>query len=507
MISVPSSVRRLASTALLAGALLATTAATASAAYDPADPVQQAAYTQAFDLGTQAYEYGIPLLDMQRTYASSTSVNVQNGRGGGPVNQFSHFAKLADANDRVVVLPNNDTLYSMAWLDLRKQPIVVHSAPVKGRFHTLELLTPWTENFAIIGPTRTAHPDGDYLLTGPGFTGKVPRGLRRIRSPYTRVWVIGRTEINGPSDLKATQKAMRTFHLTPLNRWNARKPYGYTPPKPKRPDTTINLAHVPGTGAGEDPATFFDALGTAMTQFKAPAADAPFLAKIAALHIGPGMKTTASGLSDAQLQGLRDAVSKGPDTVQRELTTRYINESPKNNGWLVLRTGSYGTDYAFRAGVDKAGLGAPLPELAVYPAALRDRDLGPLTGEKRFVVHFPASAFPIPVQFFWSLTLYDTDGFLVPNPINRYIINDRSKLHFNADKSLDIYVQQTAPTSAVQQQNWLPAPAGGFKFSMRLYGLSAKGITGLESGTGWKPPTILPCLDTGATREGVACAG
>lgn len=244
-----------------------------------------------------------------------------------------------------------------------------------------------------------------------------------------------------------------------------------------------------------------------MTQFTAPAADAPLLTKLAALHIGPGRKTTAAALSDAQLQGLRDAVTQGPATVQGELTTRYINESPKNNGWLVLRTGRYGTDYKFRAGVDKAGLGAPVPELAVYPAALRDRDFGALTGDKRFVVHFPANSFPIPVQFFWSLTMYDTEGFLVPNPINRYIINDRSKLHYNADKSLDIYVQQTAPSDATQQQNWLPSPAGGFKFSMRLYGLTAKGITGLENGTGWKPPTILPCLDTGATREAAACAG
>lgn len=170
----------------------------------------------------QAYEYGIPLLDMQRTYATSTSVNVQNGRGGGPVNQFSHFNKLADANDRVVVLPNNDTLYSMAWLDLRKQPIVIHSAPVRGRSTRSSCSPPGRRTSPSIGPTRTAHPDGDYLVTGPGFKGKVPKGLKRIRSPYTRVWIIGRTEINGPSDLKATQKAMRTFHLTPLSRRTAR---------------------------------------------------------------------------------------------------------------------------------------------------------------------------------------------------------------------------------------------------------------------------------------------
>lgn len=493
-----------------ATALVATTAATATAAYDPADPAQQAQYAAALSAGAAAYQYGVPLLTMQKTFDISTSVNVPNGRGAGPVNQFSHFAKLADAKDRTVVAPNADTLYSNAWLDLRTQPQVIHTVRGTKRFHVIPMLSPYEENFANIGSPRGAYPDGDYLVTGPGFTGKTPKGLRRIRSPYDRIWIVGRTEIDGPSDLVATRKVMEGYKITPLNRWNPKEPYAYRPAKPKEPVTTPGTAHVPGTVAGEDPATFFDALGDQLRQFPPVTADRPLLATIAAAGIGPGLHPTQDGtLTDAQLQGLRDAVTQGPGKIQNDLVTRYFDGFDRHNGWLVTVLGHYGTDYAQRAIVDKVGLGAPRPEVAMYPTTQFDRNRAALTGASRYVVHFPKRSFPIPVRFFWSLTLYDADNFFVDNALNRYLVNDRSRLAHNADGSLDVYVQPDAPASAVQKQNWLPSPAGrAFHLTMRLYGMSAPGITGLDAGTGWTPPTILPCdAATDATSAGTACAG
>jgi hypothetical protein len=506
--------RRSAATLLLASFLLAACCAgSAHAAYNPGDPAQKAQHDAALALATRGYQYGLPLVDMQRTFSTSTSVNVANGRGGGPVNRFSNFTKLADAKDKAVVAPNADTLYSMAWLDLSKQPQIVRSAPGVKRFHVFELLTPYTENFVNIGSPRKARPDGAYLLTAPGFHGKVPRGVTRIRSPYTRVWIIGRTYVDGKADLPAVKKVQRGYSITPLSKWNPKRPGAYRPPAPTHRDTKITQAHLPGLGAGEDPALFFNAVGDQLKRFKAPAADRPILRELATLGIGPGLHPTTSGtLNDAQLQGVRDAVLGGSAAIRQDLLARYLKGFDAHNGWLVGAVGTYGTDYALRALADQFGLGAPRPEVSVYPLALLDRNRQPLNGAKRYVAHFPKAMAHPPVKFFWSLTLYDSDGFLVDNPDNRYLVNDRTDLNYNADGSLDIYIQPNPPGNAKQRANWLPSPqttakTTGFRLMTRLYGLSASGIKGVISGSGWQAPAVLPCGTGNATSTGVACAG
>jgi hypothetical protein len=510
--ALPSRARRLFAPALSLAAALAVGAAPASAAYNSGDPVQKAQYDAALTVAAQGYEYGMPLLNMARTFRTSTSVNVSNGRGAGPVNQFSHFTKLADAKDRKVVAPNNDTLYSMAWLDLSKGPVVIHTAKGTKRFHVLELLDPYEKNFANIGSPAHSYGDGDYLVAPRGWKGRTPKGLKRISSPQNRVWIIGRTLVYGQADLKNVRKIQHTYRIVPLKRWNPNKPYAYTPPKPKKADRKVNEAHVTGTGAGEDPAIFFDALGDQLKRFPPPKADAPMLAKLRTLGIGAGLHPVAGGkLSDAQLQALRDAVTQGPAKVTSNLVSKYLETFDALNGWLATRTGAYGTNYSKRAIVDQVGIGAPLPWVSVYPLALFDITRAPLTGAKRYVAHFTPHTSHPPVKFFWSMTLYDNDGFLVDNAKNRYLINDRSGLRYNHDGSLDIYIQPTMPTNPAQARNWLPSPPAssptrGFRLLIRLYGLSDKGIEGVVSGSGWHGPTLLPCANDGTTSAGVACA-
>jgi hypothetical protein len=491
---------------------LAALAGPASAAYDPGDPAQKAEYDATFALGIEAYEYGLPLLDMDRTFRASTSVNVPNGRGGGPVNRFSHFRKLADAKDRTVVLPNSDTLYSMAWLDLRKGPQVVHTKKGTKRFHVLEMLDPWTENFVNIGSPQGTRPDGTYLFATKKWKGKVPRGAKLIRSSSDRVWIIGRTLVRSQQDLPAVHKVQNTFRITPLKKWNPKRPYSYRYPKPDKVDRTKNEAHIPGTGAGEDPAAFFDGLGDQLKRFPAPARDEATLAKLKTLGIGPGRHPVADGsLSDPQLAALRDVVSGAAARMQTSLLQTYLESFESHNGWLVARTGKYGTDYKRRAQIARFGLGAPTPNVAVYPVALMDRGKSPLTGTKRYVVHFDPDQAKPPVKFFWSMTLYDNDSFFVDNPLDRYLINDRSNLEYNDDGSLDIFVQPEQPTDPAQRRNWLPSPTAdaaqpGFRLTVRLYGLSKSGINGLISGDGWQGPTILPCGEGNQTATGIACA-
>jgi len=509
---------RLATGLALSCIILASGASSASAAfsgdYDATDPAQKAQYDAALVVATKAYEYAVPVLNMERTFKTSTSPTVNNGRGGGPVNQFSHFEKLADAKDRTVVAPNSDTLYSMAWLDLSKTPQVIHSNSTTKRFHVFELLDPWEENFKNIGPSDKAIPDGNNVITGPNFKGKIPSGLRQIRSPYNRVWVIGRTYVVDKADLKAARKVMASYKIVPLNQWRGdSSPDTYTQPPPKVIRRATVEAHIPGTGPGEDAATFFDAAGDQLKLYKPPKRDAPILAQIKALGIGIGLHPTKTAkLSGAQLQAMRDAVTQGPGKLQGQFFADYIAGFTAHNGWIVVKTGTYATNYNRRAIVDRVGLGAPTPELAMYPLALLDSNRGILTGSKRYVAHFSAKTARPPVKFFWSMTLYDSDSFLVDNPLDRYLVNDRSRLRYNSDGSLDIYLQPNAPANSAQRANWLPTPSAaaktqGFRLIVRLYGLSQAGINGATDGTGWQGPSILPCDDGTAASHGVACAG
>ncbi len=485
----------------LVGALRALPDARAAAPpYNPNDPAQVAEYQRALNLGVQAYIYGIPLLDFNRVFLTATSVNVPDGAGAGPVNQFSHFRRLTNPSDKTVVAPNHDTLYSIAWLNLARQPIVVHMPVVRGRFVVFELVDPYTNNFANIG--SVGHPAGDYALVPRGWHGRLPAGVKEIRSPYTRVWVIGRTYIKNAADTPNVVRIQNEYSLTPLDKWGT----SYTPPRPKHVKRTSTKYTVPGTQTGQDPLAFFDALGDQLKRFPPPAADRALLSQLAAVGIGRGMHPSNDPRLDAAtLAGLRAAVPAGARQVSAGVQTRFVTTAPKHNGWLVARTGRYGTDYTGRAEVDLIGLGAPLSSLAIYPFTITDANLHPLNGATRYVAHFSRRYLPFPVRSFWSLTMYDSMGFFVPSKAHVYLLNNRSRLRYNADGSLDIYIQSNAPADRAQRRNWLPSPAGAaFRLIMRLY--KPLDVAGILSGRTWQPPTVLPCLAGGATSAGTVCA-
>ncbi|HXD65489.1 MAG TPA: DUF1254 domain-containing protein [Solirubrobacteraceae bacterium] len=495
--------RRVAAGLALSSALLGATAAVASA-----DATTD--YSTGLALGQQAYQYGLPLLDTNRVHQTQTSINVPDRSGDGPVNQFHSVPKLTvpTASQKTVVAPNEDTLYSLAWLDLSHQPQVIHVPAIKHRFYVIPLYTPFTENFYNItsdttGPAGGAYGvthGGNYAVVPPGFHGTLPHGVTRVDSPYTRVWIIGRTLIRGASDTSAVNRIQAGYSITPLSKFGRT----YKPKAATHPKRTLTIATIPGTQAGQNPLAFYTALGRELEMFKPPAADRPLLDQLKTIDVGPGLDpATDPHLSAATLQGMRAAIANGPAGVKTELTQTYLHSVPKHNGYLVLPLGHYGTNYELRAIADTVGLGALTPDVAIYPLAQTDMTLGALTGTKSYVLHIPADGLP-PVHGFWSLTMYDPNGFFVPNPLGRYVINDRSRLHHNADGSLDIYIQANQPTNPKQAQNWLPAPAGNFRLIWRLYDTgSAK--AGTLNGSGWQPPKIQPCM-TGVGPLGTACA-
>jgi hypothetical protein len=480
--------------AAAAGALLGAFVAPASA--------DQADYARGYELGTKAYQYGIPVVDTRRIYRTATSVSKSDGHGNGPVNRFSHGRRLATPEDRTVVAPNNDTLYSLAWLNLAHQPQVLHIPKLEDRFFVFEFVSPWTENFRNIGTPTGNSRGGDFAFVGPGFRGKLPRGVTKVKSPYDRVWVIGRTLIDGESDTEAVNRIQNRYRITPLRKFGT----GYKPKKIKPVDTTLDEATIPGLGPGDDPLDFYAALGRELERFAAPAADQPLLDEIAAIGVGPGLDPATDPSLDADtLAGMRAAVGDGPDNVQALVRGRFVDGFESHDGYLIGDLGRYGTDYELRAMADKLGVGALIPKIAIYPFAQTSRDLVPLNGARRYVMHLPADRLPIPARGLWSLTMYDAEMFLVANPADRYVLNDRSDLRYNPDGSLDLYVQHDEPADPQQARNWLPAPAGAFRLLWRLYD-SGPAVAGILDGTGWLPPAILPCGAGGTATDGTPCA-
>jgi hypothetical protein len=245
-----------------------------------------------------------------------------------------------------------------------------------------------------------------------------------------------------------------------------------------------------------------------MRKFPPPAADQPLLDELAPIGVGPGLDpATGTALSPDRLQGMRDAVTDGPANVQAKIAKHYVDEFGLHNGYLLADIGNYGTDYELRAMTDRVGVGALKPKIAIYAFTQTANDLSPLTGDSRYVLHIPADMLPIPAKQFWSVTMYDAAVFLVPNAIDRYLINDRSNLHYNADGSLDIYVQPNAPSDPQQAGNWLPSPGpgGGFRLIWRFYD-PGKARAGILDGTGWQPPKVERCNAAGVAPSGVPCA-
>jgi len=465
---------------LCAAGVLAALALTA-AVLAPSASASQSDYQDAYKLGLRAYKYGLPLLDMQQIYRTATSVEAPTHRAYAPVNSLSHARKLANPNARTVVAPNHDTLYSIGWLNLKRQPIVIHVPKVKDRYYVFELVDPYTTNFRNLGTVNRTKP-GDYAIVPKGEHVRLPKGVHRVNAPYDRVWVIARALVRGEDDVPRVAKLEKRWTVTPLARYGT----DWTPHYPAEANKNPTHYSTP-TGL-----RYFDRLGSLLDRFPPPARDDPILAKLATIGVGPGMEpSTDPSLNADERRGLRDAVSDGPDSVLADIRQTYLDGFVAHNGWLVSDIGRYGTKYKLRAGVAKIGIGALTPDESIYPLAQVDHTGQALTGAKRYVMHFDPGQLP-PVRAFWSVTLYDLDGFLVPNPIDRYLINDRTNLHFNPDGSLDVYIQHDEPSSAVERQNWLPAPAGSFRLLMRAYAAKPAAIPGILDGSGWAPPAITP---------------
>ena len=229
-------------------------------------------------------------------------------------------------------------------------------------------------------------------------------------------------------------------------------------------------------------AEFFALFAELMKANPPHANDYPVVHRMARIGIEPGKSFSLAAASPEARQALEAAAPAAMQLIKQGLTRVGVRQ----NGWRtnLSNIGTYGTDYRARAGIAFGGLGANPVEDAIYPSAFADADGKPFSSDNRYVLRFSREQIP-PARAFWSLTMYDQRQFFAANPINRFAIGDRDKLKFNADGSLELYIQRASP-GADKESNWLPAPASGpFTMNLRLYWPKPEALDG-----SWAPPPV-----------------
>jgi hypothetical protein len=431
------------------------------------------------ETGVMAVVYGLPLVIMELTMQVATNVASPVGMAA-PVNQFANAPRFPGAEFKQIVRANVDTLYSSAFLDLSKEPLVLSVPDTHGRYHLFPMLDAWTNVFASPGTRTTGNGRGSFALVGPGWTGAVPPGLQVLRAPTNTVWILGRTQTNGPDDYAAVHAVQSEYRLVPLSAYGG----SYTAPKgtvdPGLDMKTPPVEKVKAMSA----ARYFDTLARLLKSNPPPAADAPVLAKLATIGIVPGQPFDASRLDPSIAAALEGSVTSAFEALRRGMKATARPE----NGWATMAAslGNYGTDYRARAVIALIAFGANLPADAIYPTAFVDADGQPLSGANRYVLHFDKGLTP-PVNAFWSLTLYDTESFFAENPIHRYAISSWMPLKTGSDGSVDLYVQHDSPGKD-SEANWLPAPEGGFNLTLRMYWPKDAPPSILDGS--WTPPAV-----------------
>lgn len=416
----------------------------------------------------QAYIYGYPLVYNLRECAAFVA-----GSGGfparAPYNEFGHVRDLADP-DLKFVSPNNDTCYSVAVCDVRREPLVLHVTDTGGRYYVLQFVDAWTNNFAYIGRRATGTGEADYLLAGPGRDGDAPPGMPVVRAPSGVFVIVGRTQVDGGRDLPEVHALQDAFRLTPLSVYR-----GDGDPSPPagipEPDPRVG---------GE--LEWWERCRTFLAAFPPPTADAPFLATCRRLglteeespYVGMDPKETAilvagAKAGQAKIEELMQQIHATPAGWQ--MTTHLFDYNLDHLGlgtiagpeWVIAdRAQAYTT----RAVVARAGLWGNHGYEATYATIWVDGDGRPLDGAHRYELRLTQP----PVDAFWSLTMYAPPEFyLVANPIDRYAIGDRTPgLRRETDGGVTVFIQKDPPDGD-KAANWLPAPDGPFRPIMRLY--------------------------------------
>ena len=424
-------------------------------------------------IATNAYNYGYPLLLMHFTKLVRTNVYRPDRAGHAPINQVGRVRTFPDASFTDVVKPNVDTFYTMAWMDLKAEPLVLNIPDTmtnKGpRYYLMPMLDAYSNVFVSPGTRTTGSGAQQYIIKGPKWEGDTPAGIEVYQSPTNMVWMLGRIQVNGKKDgVEVVWPMQNGFTLTPLSQLNNPN---YTPPHGER--KLVYDKMKPVNAVSSLSYTNFINLMLELMKDNPPNMeyDKEILAEMRLIGIEQGKPFSMEDFD----QATQDALNTIPLTIidqwNTEMPKKLAKEGALQNGWMdILKNiGVFGNDYLQRAFIAYKGLGANIIEDAIYPNTVFDRHRQPLVGGVNYKMTFAKGQLP-PVEAFWSITAYNSDNLLVANELNRYALGDRSNLQRNKnDESTTIYIQPNSP-GAELESNWLPSPASGkMSLTLRLY--------------------------------------
>ena len=389
------------------------------------------------------------------------------------------------------VTPNVNVIYGFGFLDLRREPVILKAPDSHGRYYMVEIVDMWTNAFAYVGGRATGFGGGTSALVGPGWSGTLPEGVRRIDCPTPWVLIQPRVDIydNGKLDLggaRTVLEAIQPIGLSAFQGTKAPPSSNDTYPAPEVTDEKLPVSDL----NFKDPLQFWELLATAMAENPPPKdqIDA-LLPMFRLLGLELGKPWDRRKVPPAVLAAMSEAVTQIPLLVAAIPVGRF-----DHGAFVPAPTiGNFGTDYATRALIARAGLTANTPAEAVYWTYLLDvTGQQPLTGDKKYTLTF-TSEMPYDKPGFWSITMYNiTNNYTVPNPINRYMLgSDSSGLKHNPDGSLTIYIQKESP-GPDKESNWLPCPSGRFYATPRAYMPGAALVRMLTDPSAWPIPGVVP---------------
>lgn len=421
------------------------------------------------------YVYGYPLvvLELQKNALTNTE---QPTSEKAPVNQLIHAKGIAGAEDKYIVMLNMDTVYSQVYFDLRKEPVYLHK-PKADRYVTALILDAYGNCVDVLGTGGTGGDEEvNAVLTGPDFQGSIPEGFTWIKSPTNLSWSLIRILLKSEEDIENVKRIQREFDVRPLSAVG--KDYVYPKGTYDPANDYVTFEKINQLDIEE----FFNIFNRLIGDNPGEDPDRELLEAAAEYGIGAG-KTFRLDYFEPDVQ---EELRHFNDRIREDFDWDSRNGvfSTERDGWVLPRDtiARFGREYRYRANVAWGGIGANPTSVAIYPTAVTDADGRPLHSDHDYVVHFDSLP---PVKEFWSLAAYGTDKFQIPNEIDRYGLNDRSKFNLNEDGSFDFYVQRKRPSDD-KFDNWIPSGSQGFCLVLRLY------LPGKEILDGsWRLPRII----------------
>jgi hypothetical protein len=435
-------------------------------------------------IAEEAFIFGLPLV-MSYAIMSAYSIDRASPAFTAPFNEIKNEPRVYTDKDVAIPLPNSDTPYSVLFMDLRAEPIVLSLPTVdKRRYYSVMLADLNTFNYGYMGSRTTGNEAGNYMVVGPDWSGPTPDGIKKVFRSGTQFSLAAyRTQLFNADDMPNVIKVQSGYGVQTLSSFLKRS----APP-------AAPVIAFPPISKELIKTHFFEFLNFAL-QFAPPGPDeAKIRAKLARIGIGTGETFEFKELAPLH----KAEVLLGIKAGERRVEAAMSHFGKEINGWNVASIfgdrAFYNGQWLKRAAAAKFGIFGNTAIEALYPIVTKDVQGNPLDGSKHdYTLTFAANQFP-PVKAFWSLTMYDpkTQHF-VSNPINRFLLNSEMlpQMRQDPDGGVTLYIQNKSPGKD-KEANWLPAPRGPIYMLLRLYVPNETPPSILPPGEGtWQPPGIV----------------